>query len=187
VFLKLYEYRLPRYHLLGLLLQLKIYSGITLTEITGDNTLSRQMDISPLIASRACLSPGFLIRRIQLKKIFPSVIHCDCNYGVGRTSLWINEGLEKRVGSYGVSGAGRRFLVYNARKLPRVHVFAVILPTRPVKILPVTPYCRKTFHVRMKSSSRRRRRRRRCRRLRRLRRHLPRDRLLSVTNSGNSS
>jgi len=124
------------------------------------------MDISPLITSRACLNPGFLIRRIQLKKIFPSVIHCDCNYGVGRTSLWINEGLEKRVGSYGVSRAGGRFLVYNARKLPRVHVFAVILLTRPVKILPVTPYCRETFRVRMKSSSRRRRhsRRRCCRR-----------------------
>lgn len=144
------------------------------------------MGILPLIASRACLSPSFLIRRIQLKKIFPPVIHYDCNYGVGRTSLWINEGLEKRVGSYGVSGAGRRFLVYNARKLPRVHVLAVILLTRPVKILPVTPYCRETFRVRMKSSSRFPRRRRR-RRSRRCRRRFPRDRLLSVTDSGNSS
>lgn len=79
------------------------------------------------------------------------MIHCDCNYGVGRTSPWINEGLEKRVGSYGVSGAGGRFLVYNARKLPRIHVFSVILLTRPVKILPVTPHCRETFRVCMKS------------------------------------
>lgn len=141
------------------------------------------MGIPSLIASRACLSPSFLIRRIQLKKIFPPVIHYDCNYGVGRTSPWINEGLEKRVGSYGVSGVGRRFLAYNARKLPRVHVLAVILLTRLVKILPVTPYCRETF-VRMKSSSRFRRRRRRSRRCRR---RFSRDRLLSVTDSGNSS